>query len=92
VGNPAIPYIFRAANLAVQDLFLIFCLDRYLAFLERATCSVFGRWSLIFFQVFFAVLNIGRVYNGQKIKGVVKQCIDWVDTLIARKSIMLDVV
>jgi len=46
----------------------------------------------VFFQVFFAVLNIGRIYNGQKIKGAVKQRIDWVDTLIVRKSIMLDVV
>ena len=49
MGNPAILYVFRAANLAVQDLFLIFCLDRYLDFLERATCSVFGRWSLMFY-------------------------------------------
>jgi len=39
-----------------------------------------------------AVINIRRVENGQKIKGAVKQCIDWVDTLIARKSIKLDVV
>jgi len=46
----------------------------------------------VFFQVFIAVLNIGRIYSRQKIKGVVKQCIDWVDTLIARESIMLDVV
>jgi hypothetical protein len=42
----------------------------------------------VFFQVFFAVLNIGRIYNGQKIKGVVKQCIDWVDTMIARKNVV----
>jgi len=49
VGNPAILYIFRAANLALKDLFLIFCLDSYLAFLERATCSVFGRRSLMFY-------------------------------------------
>jgi hypothetical protein len=43
--------------------------------------------------VYLAVINIGRVENGQKIKGTVKQSIDWVDTLlIARKSIMLDVV
>jgi len=46
----------------------------------------------VFFQVFFAFFNIGRIYNRQKIKGVVKQCIDWVDTMIARKSIMPDLV
>ena len=53
----------------------------------------------VYFQVFFAVFSIGRIsnrqkikYNRQKIKGVVKQCIDWVDTIIARKSIMPDVV
>ena len=46
----------------------------------------------VFFQVFFAVFSIGRISNRQKIKGVVKQCIDWVDTLIARESIMPDVV
>ena len=46
----------------------------------------------VFFQVFFAVFSIGRISNRQKIKGAVKQCIDWVDTMIARKSIMPDVV
>ena len=46
----------------------------------------------VYFQVFFAVFSIGRVSNRQKINGAVKQCIDWVDTLIARKSIMQDVV
>ena len=46
----------------------------------------------VFFQVFLAVFSIGRISNRQKIKGVVKQCIDWVDTMIARKSVMPDVV
>jgi len=46
----------------------------------------------VFFQLFFTVFSIGRISNGQKNKGAVKQGIDWVDTMIARKSIMPDVV
>ena len=67
-------------------------------FIGRLTseCDSFKSILEVFFQLFFAVFSIGRISNGQKIKGAVKQCIDWVDTMvdtmIARKSIMPDVV
>jgi len=84
MGNPAVPGVLTPANLAAEGLFLIFCLDGYLAlfFLERATLSVFGRWSLrfywpsgvrgrfleVFFRWFFAVFYIGRIDSSQKLK------------------------
>ena len=44
-----------------------------------------------YFLCFFVVFCIGRIGKRQKIKGAVKQCIDWVDTLIKGKSVKLDV-
>jgi len=44
-----------------------------------------------FFGYFLRFLVLGG-FHRQKIKGAVKQGIDWVDTMIARKSIMPDVV
>ncbi len=45
----------------------------------------------VYFQVFLRFLVLGG-FHRQKIKGAVKQGIDWVDTMIARMSIMPDVV
>ena len=38
------------------------------------------------FRCIFAVINIGRVENGQMIKGVVKQCIGWIDALFLEEK------
>jgi len=44
------------------------------------------------FSGVFSGFLLEGIDDKQKIKGAVKQCIEWVDTLIARKSIMLNVV
>ena len=44
------------------------------------------------FSGVFSKFLLEGTNDKQMVKGAVKQCIDWVDTLFAGKSIMLDVV